>query len=127
MLIKIPVSVGELADKITILEIKKSKIKNKLKLKNINYELKCLKKIIKSKKLITNEIKSEIAMLKKINEKLWKIEDAKRRHEKNKNFNENFVKLSRNVYLYNDKRALVKFRINKLSNSNIVEVKSYDN
>ena len=126
MLIKIPVSVGELADKITILEIKKTKIKEKDKLSSIDNELMQLKKIIKSKIILTSKIKTEIIKLRKINLRLWSIEDRKRKCEKNSNFDEKFIKLARSVYLLNDKRAYVKLNINKLTNSNIIEVKSYD-
>tara|TARA_B110000858_G_scaffold197869_1_gene261230 strand:- start:952 stop:1338 length:387 start_codon:yes stop_codon:yes gene_type:complete len=127
MLIKIPVSVGELADKITILEIKKIKIKEKNKLVSIDNELYQLKKIIKSKNILTSVIIAEIVKLKKLNLRLWNIEDSKRKYEKNGNFDEKFVKLARNVYLLNDKRAHVKLNINKLTNSNIIEIKSYNN
>lgn len=125
MLIKIPVSVGELADKITILEIKKTKIKQKNKLILIDNELNQLKKIIKTKNLLTKEINTEIVKLRKINLRLWNIEDSKRKCEKNNNFDEKFVKLARNVYILNDKRAFIKLNINKLTNSNIIEIKSY--
>ena len=125
MLIKIPVSVGELADKITILEIKKTKIKQKNKLILIDNELNQLKKIIKTKNLLTKEINTEIVKLRKINLRLWNIEDSKRKCEKNNNFDDKFVKLARNVYILNDKRAFIKLNINKLTNSNIIEIKSY--
>ena len=125
MLIKIPVSVGELADKITILEIKKTKIKQKNKLILIDNELNQLKKIIKTKNLLTKEINTEIVKLRKINLRLWNIEDSKRKCEKNNNFDKKFIKLARNVYILNDKRAFIKLNINKLTNSNIIEIKSY--
>ena len=126
MLIKIPVSVGELADKITILEIKKNKIKDKNKLENINNELKHLNIILAKKVNLDILMKKEIASLKKINLILWEIEDDKRKCEKNKKFGPKFIKLARNVYILNDKRAQIKFKINNLSGSNIIEVKSYD-
>ena len=126
MLIKIPVSVGELADKITILEIKKNKIKDKNKLENINNELKHLSIILAKKVKLDILMKKEIASLKKINLILWDIEDGKRKCEKNKKFGPKFIKLARNVYILNDKRAQIKFKINNLSGSNIIEVKSYD-
>tara|TARA_B110000444_G_C18801116_1_gene577511 strand:- start:1221 stop:1607 length:387 start_codon:yes stop_codon:yes gene_type:complete len=126
MLIKIPVSVGELADKITILEIKKNKIKDKNKLENINNELKHLSIILAKKVKLDILMKKEIASLKKINLILWDIEDDKRKCEKNKKFGPKFIKLARNVYILNDKRAQIKFKINNLSGSNIIEVKSYD-
>ena len=126
MLIKIPVSVGELADKITILEIKKKKIADKKKLKRIINELIFLNDILKNEVELNNLIKKEISSLKKINLKLWDIEDGKRNCEKNKNFGPMFIKLARNVYILNDKRAKIKFKINSLSSSDIIEIKSYD-
>tara|TARA_B110000444_G_C18519038_1_gene445775 strand:- start:241 stop:627 length:387 start_codon:yes stop_codon:yes gene_type:complete len=126
MLIKIPVSVGELADKITILEIKKNKITVRDKLNCIKNELKYLDIILKKKVKLNFLIKKEISSLKKINLMLWDIEDGKRKCEKNKSFGPKFVKLARNVYILNDKRAEIKLKINQLSGSNIVEIKSYD-
>tara|TARA_B100000767_G_C19738603_1_gene525063 strand:+ start:1273 stop:1659 length:387 start_codon:yes stop_codon:yes gene_type:complete len=126
MLIKIPVSVGELVDKITILEIKKKIIKDKMKLKNIKNELEFLNDILKKKVKLDNLIKKEILSLKRINMKLWIIEDSKRDCEKNKNFGKKFLLLARNVYIYNDKRAKIKLNINILTGSKIIEEKSYN-
>tara|TARA_B100000787_G_scaffold50578_1_gene36450 strand:- start:2405 stop:2791 length:387 start_codon:yes stop_codon:yes gene_type:complete len=126
MLIKIPVSTGELVDKITILEIKKIKVDDKLKLIDIKKEHKYLKSILIKKIKLDPYIKSEITALKKINLKLWNIEDGKRKAERNKKFGKPFILLARNVYIYNDKRAKIKLNINKITNSEIVEVKSYD-
>ena len=126
MLIKVPVSTGELVDKITILEIKKIKINDKLKLIDIKKEHKYLKNILVKKIKLDTHIKNEIAALKKINLKLWDIEDDKRKAERNKKFGKSFILLARNVYIYNDKRAMIKLNINKITNSEIVEVKSYD-
>ena len=126
MLIKIPVSVGELTDKITILEIKKNKITDINNLKKIKNELAQLIEILKKNVKIDHSIKKEISSLKKINLKLWDIEDAKRKCEKKKIFGPKFVKLARSVYILNDKRAEIKLKINNLSGSNIVEIKSYD-
>ena len=126
MLIKIPVSTGELIDKITILEIKKIKVNDKLKLNDIKKEHKYLKSILLKKIKLDPYIKREIAALKKINLKLWNIEDGKRKAERNKKFGKSFILLARNVYFYNDKRAMIKLNINKITNSKIVEVKSYD-
>ena len=126
MLIKIPVSVGELVDKITILEIKKKIIKDKMKLKNIKNELEFLNDILKKKVKLNNLIKKEILSLKRINMKLWIIEDSKRDCEKNKNFGKKFLLLARNVYIYNDKRAKIKLNINILTGSKIIEEKSYN-
>ena len=126
MLVNIPVSVGELFDKVSILEIKKKKIKNKEHLKTIKYELNKLNLIIKKKRLDSKLIRTEFNKLKNINLRLWNIEDKKRKYEKNKNFDGNFIYLARKVYLLNDKRALIKLNINNLSGSQIKEVKSYE-
>ena len=126
MIVNIPVSVGELFDKISILEIKKKKIKNKENLKTIKYELNKLNLIVKKKRLRSKLIIIEFNKLKNINLKLWNIEDKKRKYEKNKNFDDNFIYLARKVYLLNDKRALIKLNINNLSGSQIKEVKSYE-
>tara|TARA_B100000886_G_C20051976_1_gene338122 strand:+ start:67 stop:453 length:387 start_codon:yes stop_codon:yes gene_type:complete len=125
MLINIPVSVGELVDKITILEIKKIKIKDKNKLLNVNREHKYLKEILRKKIKITLKIKKEILALKKINLKLWNIEDKKRKAERNNKFDSVFIKNARNVYIYNDIRAKTKYNINVLAGSKIIEEKSY--
>ena len=125
MLIKIPVSTGELVDKITILEIKKIKVDDKLKLADIEKEHKYLKDILVKKIKLDPYLKSKITALKKINLKLWDIENGKRKAERNKKFGKSFILLARNVYIYNDKRAQIKLIINKLTNSKIVEVKSY--
>ena len=124
MIIKIPVSIGELADKITILEIKKVKIRDKKKLTNIGRELKYLRNLL-NKLNINSKVKKEMLTLKKINVKLWKIEDMKRKAEKKQIFDELFIKNARNVYIYNDLRAKIKHNINKLTGSEIIEEKSY--
>ena len=125
MLIKIPVSAGELIDKITILEIKKIKISDKLKLTLINKEHKYLKDILITKIKLTKPVKENYSLLKKINSMLWDIEDKKRKAERNKKFDKTFISLARKVYIYNDKRAEVKSIINNITGSDIVEVKSY--
>jgi hypothetical protein len=125
MLIKIPVSVGELIDKITILEIKKIKINDKLKLALIKKEHKYLKDILIAKIKLTKPVKENYSLLKKINLMLWDIEDKKRNAEKNQKFDKTFISLARKVYIYNDKRAEVKSIINNITGSDIVEVKSY--
>lgn len=125
MLIKIPVSVGELIDKITILEIKKIKINDKLKLALIKKEHKYLKDILIAKIKLTKPVKENYSLLKKINLMLWDIEDKKRNAEKNRKFDKTFISLARKVYIYNDKRAEVKSIINNITGSDIVEVKSY--
>lgn len=126
MMVKIPVSVGELVDKVTILEIKLRMITNKDKLKEIKKELLLLKNVFIKKNINLNKIKSDYDKLRKINLRLWFIEDKKRNHEKLKIFDEEFIKLARNVYKLNDKRAKYKLNINIITGSDIVEVKSYD-
>ena len=123
MLINVPVSIGELFDKISILDIKTKKIKNKDDLKLIKYELSKLKKIAKLKGLTSTKIKRKYLLLKSINEKLWNIENRKRRCERLKKFDKNFIDLARKVYIFNDKRAQIKKDINYLSGSSIVEIK----
>jgi len=126
MLIKVPVSVGELADKITILEIKKNKIKDKNKLFDIEKELLFLKNILKKKVRLNSHIRKQISLLKKINLILWNVENNKRSAEKLKKFDKKFITLARNVYKFNDKRARIKLIINNLTGSEIIEVKSYE-
>ena len=125
MIINIPVSVGELFDKISILEIKTKKIKEKNNLKVIKFELSELRKIIKSKKLNKSYNKIQYQKLLKINNRLWNIEDNKRKYEVTKKFDKKFIELARKVYLLNDKRAEIKNNINVNSSSRIREVKSY--
>ena len=119
------ISAGELIDKITILEIKKEKIKDPIKNEEVNKELYSLNQTFK--KYISNPsgINKLIVDLKNINLKLWDIEDGKRTFEKDNNFGNDFIELARNVYKFNDLRAKVKFEINKTLGSNIREVKSY--
>ena len=123
--ILVEISVGELLDKISILEIKQEKVKDPKKLKFINNEYSILKnelkKNIKSDKKINNLYQS----LKGINAKLWIIEDDKRNCEKNKDFGEKFIKLSRDVHFLNDDRAKIKLEINIYSGSKIREIKEY--
>ena len=120
------ISAGELIDKITILEIKKTKITNKDKLIEIEKELLSLNDTMK--KFIPNnsEISKFKNSLKDINLKLWDIEDGKRSAEKNNDFGEKFVELARKVYKFNDERAKIKLAINNTLGSNIREVKSYE-
>tara|TARA_Y100000992_G_C20845489_1_gene295827 strand:- start:24 stop:425 length:402 start_codon:yes stop_codon:yes gene_type:complete len=122
------ISIGELFDKITILEIKKSKIKDKEKINNIEKELNSLNDTLKKNGLyqIEGKLKNLIEDLRNINLELWEIEDAKRLAEKNNNFDEKFIQLARNVYKKNDLRAKIKSEINNHLGSNIKEVKSYD-
>ena len=123
--ILIPISVGELVDKITILKIKKKKILNKAKQTNIIKELNFLEKIYKSNFTKNRKIKLYEKELIKINKNLWEIEDQIRNCESKKNFNEIFINLARAVYLNNDKRSIVKKKINLLTKSHIVEEKLY--
>jgi hypothetical protein len=120
------ISAGELFDKITILEIKKTKISNKEKLNDIEKELLSLNETVKKYIPNQNSILKYINDLKDINLKLWDIEDGKRSAEKNKDFGENFIELARNVYKFNDERAKIKLAINTSLGSNIKEVKSYE-
>jgi len=119
------ISAGELFDKISILEIKKNKIKDKSKVKIVLKELGSLQETvnrnIKKSKSLTKLYKK----LKSINLKLWKIEDAIRDCERKSNFKEKFIKLARDVYFTNDERSRFKKKINSLTKSNISEVKSY--
>ena len=119
------ISAGELVDKITILQIKKEKITNNEKLIEINKELDSLNNTFNKSIKERDKIKSLISDLKNINLKLWDIENLKRLSEKNKDFGEKFIELSRNVYKYNDERAKIKFKINKSLGSNIKEIKSH--
>ena len=125
MLINVPISIGELFDKISILDIKTKKIKNKDDLKLIKYELSKLKKITRLKGLTSTKNKKKYILLKSINEKLWNIENKKRKCERQKKFDKNFIELARKVYIFNDKRAQIKKDINLLSGSSIVEIKSH--
>ena len=121
----VEVSIGELLDKISILEIKQEKIKNPEKLKFINNEHSILKdqlgKNIKSDDKLNNLYQT----LKEINAKLWVIEDDKRQCEKDKDFGEKFIKLSRDVHFLNDDRAKIKLEINNHTGSVIKEIKEY--
>ena len=121
-IINAPISIGELVDKITILEIKKNKLQNS-KLENVLKELSFLRKLMEKHQIeITDNL---FTQLKEINLKLWNIEDQIRIKEKNKEFDNIFIELARSVYFKNDKRAEIKKRINQLSNSEITEEKSY--
>ena len=124
--INTPISVGELFDKITILEIKRVKIKDKNKLIHVKKEFTLLKKIIRDKKINKKNISKLISQLKNINLRLWNVEDKLRIHEKNKSFKSEFITLARKVYFMNDKRAKFKNKINIQTKSQINEVKSYE-
>jgi len=117
-----PISVGELVDKITILEIKTENIQGEA-LANIQNELQSLKKILDDNQLdVDSKIIDE---LRQVNRILWKVEDKIRNHEGQKDFGENFIDLARSVYRHNDQRAAIKRRINIQNNSELIEEKSY--
>ena len=125
--ILVEVSVGELLDKISILEIKQEKIKGNEKLKFINEEHSILKDQLNKNVKSDQKLNKLFETLKKINAKLWIIEDDKRQCEKDKDFTEKFIKLSRDVHFLNDERAKIKLEINNLSGSKIKEIKEYTN
>jgi len=121
----VEVSVGELLDKISILEIKKEKIKDTEKLKYISNEHSILKEQLDEKVKNDDKLEKLFLKLKEINTKLWDIEDDKRDCEKNKDFGEKFIKLSRDVHFLNDDRAKIKLEINTHTGSSIREIKEY--
>ena len=121
----VEVSVGELLDKISILEIKKEKIKDPEKLKFISNELSILKDQLEKNVKSDEKLDKLFKDLKDINAKLWIIEDEKRECEKNKDFEEKFVKLSRDVHFLNDDRAKIKLEMNNHTGSTIKEIKEY--
>ena len=123
--ILVEVSVGELFDKISILEIKKDKIKDKEKLKFIVDEYNLLKEQMANKVKLNEKLSDLFDALKDINFKLWVIEDDKRLCEKNSDFGEKFIKLSRDIHFLNDKRASIKLEINNQTGSKIKEIKEY--
>ena len=123
--ILVEVSVGELLDKISILEIKKDKIKDPEKLEYIRDELSILKDEFKNNIKSDTKIDKLYQSLKIINTRLWTIEDDKRKCEKEKDFTENFIKLSRDVHILNDDRAKIKLEINNHTGSKIKEIKEY--
>jgi len=123
----VEVSIGELLDKISILEIKQEKIKNPEKLKFINNEYSILKDQLKKNVKSDDKLNNLYQSLKQINAKLWIIEDDKRQCEKEKNFSEKFIKLSRDVHFLNDDRAKIKLEINNYTGSAIKEIKEYTN
>jgi hypothetical protein len=121
----VEVSIGELLDKISILEIKQEKIKNAEKLKFINNEHSILKDQLEKNIKTDDKLNNLYQSLKEINSKLWRIEDDKRQCEKDKNFGEKFIKLSRDVHFLNDDRAKIKLEINNHTGSSIKEIKEY--
>ena len=125
--ILVEVSVGELLDKISILEIKKENIKDEKNIKFINDEYKILKDELDQNIKSDEKLEKLFQSLKEINSKLWIIEDDKRLCEKNSDFGEKFIKLSRNVHFLNDVRAKIKLEINNHTGSKIKEIKEYTN
>jgi len=123
--ILVEVSVGELLDKISILEIKQEKIKDSEKLKFINEEHSILKDQLNNNVKSDQKLNELFRSLKQINAKLWGIEDDKRQCEKEKDFTDNFIKLSRDVHFLNDDRAKIKLEINNHTGSKIKEIKEY--
>ncbi|MDJ0777564.1 MAG: DUF6165 family protein [Gammaproteobacteria bacterium] len=123
--ILIPISPGELLDKITILQIKAERIDDATKVANVRVELELLTRVWDGAVEVDDEISALTAELKSINEALWEIEDDIRDEERNKRFGERFIELARAVYVTNDRRADAKKRVNLHLNSNIVEEKSY--
>ena len=121
----VEVSIGELLDKITILEIKQEKIKDPEKLKFISNEHSILKDQLNNNIKTDDKLNKLFQSLKDINSKLWVIEDNKRRCEKDKDFGEKFIKLSRDVHFLNDDRAKIKLEINNRTGSSIKEIKEY--
>ncbi len=121
----VEVSIGELLDKISILEIKKEKIKDPEKLKFISNEHSILNKQLEDNVKSDDKLTDLFKSLKKINSKLWIIEDDKRQCEKDKKFGEKFIKLSRDVHFLNDDRAKIKLEINNHTGSEIKEIKEY--
>ncbi len=125
MSIKIELSVGELLDKITILQIKSERIDDKAKLENINKELSVLQSLWEASSYSQNNLDEETQELKSINEELWDIEDKIRDKEREQAFDQEFVELARSVYFTNDKRADIKHVINSKTGSELIEEKSY--
>lgn len=123
--IKVPVSPGELIDKITILEIKSARMTDPAKLANVRTELALLTETWRSSPFASQDVSSEWSQLKAINEKLWDIEDRIRDKERERQFDREFIELARSVYVTNDERAAVKRAINTKLGSQIVEEKSY--
>jgi len=119
------ISAGELLDKISILEIKLEKIKNKTNQEKINKEYKILKEVQNSSIEVTEKLKTLFKKIKEVNQNLWDIEDKLRFCEKNKDFGKNFIELARGVYFNNDKRAKLKNEINEILKSNIREIKQF--
>jgi hypothetical protein len=125
MAIKIDVPVGELLDKMTILEIKSERIRDEAKLGNINKELETLRATWSAAPLSGTDLSGQMKRLKSVNEAIWDIEDGIRAKEAQRKFDDEFVQLARSVYINNDERAAIKREINDATGSNLIEEKSY--
>ncbi len=123
--IRVPVSVGELIDKITILEIKSERIKDPAKLDNVRRELGLLQATWDESPLSRQDVSELKAGLKQVNETLWEIEDVIRVKEMERSFDEQFIELARSVYITNDRRAALKRQLNEATGSTLVEEKDY--
>ena len=126
MQLQVPVSVGEVLDKITILQIKLAHISDSAKRANVQNELDALLPLVAGDAFTTNQMQGLVAQLKAVNEALWDIEDDIREKEAAKSFDAEFIKLARAVYVTNDKRAEIKKQINLATGSALVEEKSYE-
>ena len=126
MSIKVDISIGEFFDKMTILEIKQERIQDAAKLENISKELNALNGLLQDLPFSREQVSREVAELKRINEKLWDIEDDIRLKESKKSFDQDFIELARAVYFTNDRRSEVKRDINLKLGSDFVEEKSYE-
>ena len=126
MQLQVPVSVGEVLDKITILEIKLAHISDSAKRANVQNELDALLPLVAGDAFTTNQMQGLVAQLKAVNEALWDIEDDIREKEAAKSFDAEFIRLARAVYITNDKRAEIKKQINLATGSALVEEKSYE-
>jgi len=123
--VQTPISVGELLDKITILEIKNLRITDSAKRANVVKELEALKVVAETSLDLNSEMLRILDELRSINNRLWDVEDRLRECERNKDFGNSFIELARSVYRYNDQRALFKKQLNKLTGSELIEEKSY--
>jgi hypothetical protein len=127
MSVQVEISIGELLDKISILQIKSERITDQLKLENIKIELESLLEKWENSSFSKIEIAEEIVQIREVNEKLWELEDDIRIKEARYSFDEDFVRLARSVYVTNDKRAEIKRKINEKLGSALIEEKSYSN
>lgn len=125
MNVRVEISIGEFFDKLTILEIKRSRIRDAAKLENIDRELDALNRLLEALPFSRQDVRQEVDELKALNEKLWVIEDAIREKESQKAFDTDFIELARAVYRTNDRRFEVKKAINRKLGSDFIEEKSY--